>query len=559
MPCAIDEVDGTDVTSEQTRPTSLYPELDEGTLMRFFEALVSGDTGRLAPSRAAEVDQARGLVAPVRVKVPGADGVELDGVLWKQRTGAEQCPGIVMPSPWTGLGWLVYVVQATRFALAGYNVLTYTTRGFGASGGEVEVAGDLDVKDASRALDYLIEQAGATRVGFLGDSYGSGISQLAAAQDERIDAVVALSTWGDLGEAFYENTTRHMAAVQTLLGAAQQAGARLSTSTQRAFGDVLSNQNVEATLKWAAERSPLTYVERINRREVPVYFAHAWHETLFPTNQTLKMFHALTGPKRINLSIGDHSSPEMTGMVGLPNRIWEDAHRWLNHHLKGVENGIGGEGQVISQIMWNKTLESRPTWDAVTGRTERLYLAAAPAGEDDGALTDKPASAWSTVFQTSADTPATVAGAIITTGYAEMAGNPKTYPTGDISHADAGVWTSTPMAVAARLRGIPRLHLTYTPSAGQSTFIAHLFDVAADGSAHIITHAPFTSLDADPGQPVTTDVELQATGYDIPAGHRLMLVLDGTDPFYGDANQPRATLTIASSQDDPSYLDIPLS
>lgn len=330
---------GADVTSanvpseegRQDRLVSLYPELDEALLTRFVEALELGDTRGLAPLRAAEVTAARHQLAFSRVKMPGADGEpQLDGALWKHPTGPPR-PLIVMPSPWTNVGWWIYAVQATLFALEGYNVLAYTTRGFGQSEGEVEVAGPEDIADGSRALGYLIEQSGGafTKAGFLGDSYGSGVSQLVAAHDERVSAVVAMSTWGDLGEAFYENSTRHTAAVQGLFNAAKNA--RLSERTQEIFDDVLAGRNIPETLEWARERSPYTCVDRLNSRSIPVYFAHAWHETLFPNNQTLKMFNALSGPKRIILSIGDHSGPETPGTIGLPNRIWEDAHRWFAH------------------------------------------------------------------------------------------------------------------------------------------------------------------------------------------------------------------------------------
>ncbi|MFF2625211.1 hypothetical protein ACFVUN_05480 [Kitasatospora griseola] len=45
----------------------------------------------------------------------------------------------------------------------------------------------------------------------------------------------------------------------------------------------------------------------------------------------------------------------------------------------------------------------------------------------------------------------------------------------------------------------------------------------------------------------------------MPAGHRLMLVLDTEDPFYGDANEAGGKLTFSSPDSDPSYLDLPLA
>ncbi|MFE5721852.1 CocE/NonD family hydrolase [Streptomyces erythrochromogenes] len=532
-------------------PFSLYPELDATSLGAFVSALESGDVTGLPPARAAEVAEARALAVFTRGKVTGADGDLLDAALWRH-TGAQPRPMIVMPSPWTSLGWLAYAVQATLFAARGYNVIAYSARGFAGSEGQVDVAGPLDVADGSRALDHLIERSTGpvTKIGFLGDSYGSGIGQLVAAHDTRVDAVVALSTWGDLGEAFYENSTRHVAAVKALLMAA--AKARLSPQTQSVFDNVLTGSDVRGTLRWAEVRSPFTHIKELNRRQVPVFFSHAWHETLFPANQTLRMFNELTGPKRLALSIGDHSGPEMSGVLGLPNRIWTDAHRWFDHHLKDIDNGIGDEGQFIGEVMWSKTLEPRPTWPSVTEQLQRLYLA------DGGELGPEAEAGWTATVLCGMDTPATVADKVVESGYAEMAGRPKIYLTEGIDRTVAAVWTAEPAAETVRLRGTPRLRVTYRAANPGSTFVAYLLDTAPDGSAHLVTHAPYSDLESPPDSLISADIELQATAYDVQRGHRLMLVIDARDPFYADANLPRATLAFTSPEATPSYLDLPL-
>ncbi|MFJ9079757.1 alpha/beta fold hydrolase [Streptomyces sp. NPDC102278] len=530
---------------------SLYPELDAHALHAFVTALETGDVTGLSPARAADVVEVRSVAVFSRGKVTGADGDLLDAALWRH-TGSEPRPVIVMPSPWTNLGWLAYAVQGALFAARGYDVLAYTARGFGGSEGQVDVAGPLDVADGSHALDHLVERTAGpvTRIGFLGDSYGSGISQLVAAHDTRVDAVVALSTWGDLGEAFFENSTRHVAAVRALLSAAAQA--RLSPRTRSVFENVLADRDIEGTLRWAERRSPLTHVKELNRRRVPILFAQAWHETLFPGNQSVRMFNELTGPKRLDLSIGDHSGPEASGMLGLPNRIWTDAHRWFDHHLKGLDNGVADEGEVVSEVMWGKGLEPRATWSALTERTRRVHLTGG------GELAHEPEAGWTAGVVCGVDTPATVADAIVTSGHAEMAGRPKVYPTGAIDRGVAAVWAAPPEEETARLRGTPRLRVTYRAANPGSTFVAYLLDSAPDGSAHLVTHAPFSDLDSPPDSLIRADVELQATAYDVPAGHRLLLVIDGRDPFYGDANLPRATLAFTSPEATPSFLDLPL-
>ncbi|MFB7513552.1 CocE/NonD family hydrolase [Streptomyces sp. NPDC056144] len=538
----------------------LYPQLDEAVLTQFVTAL-EGGTSTLSAELAEETNQARGLIQFSRVRVP-VGGAELDAALWTPK-GAGPFPVVVMPAPWANLGWIAYAMQATKLALKDYVVLAYTPRGFGKSTGEVEVVGSADVQDGSSALDFVLANlpgADPSRVGFVGDSYGSGISQLVAAHDPRVRVVGALSTWGSLFEAFRENDTTHVASVAALRGAA--AKARLSERTVWAFDQMEKNETISDELReWANERSPLTYAERLSERHVPVFFSHAWHETLFPVNQTLELFNTLTGPKRLDLAIGDHSSPEMGGLIGLPNRIWADAHRWLDHHLKGAQNGIT-DAEVVSEIMWSKPqapLESHPSWDAAVGLATRLHLTGPAVGATDGGLAEKPQSGWTSVVSTGTDTPATVADAIIKTGYAEMLGKPKVYATGDISRTHAAVWAGEPLTETAKVRGIPRLRLTFQPSAAKATFVAYLFDAAADGNASIVTHAPFTVRGAAPGEPVVADIALQAAGYDVPAGHRLILVVDTQDPFYGDANEAGGKLTFSSPEGAPSYLDLPLA
>ncbi|MEU9037679.1 CocE/NonD family hydrolase [Streptomyces sp. NPDC048352] len=530
---------------------SLYPQLDATALTAYADALESGDLTGLPPARAAEAQVVRAAAVFTRGKVTGACGDLLDAALWRH-TGPRPRAVVVMPSPWTGLGWAAYAVQGAAFAARGYDVLAYTVRGFGRSDGQADFAGPLDVADGRRALDHLLERAAGpvTRIGFLGVSYGAGISQLVAAHDPRVDAVAALSTWGDLGEVLRENSTRRCAAVQALLTAAGRA--RLSPETERALEDVLADRDGEATLRWAQQRSPFGQVKELNRRRVPVFLAHAWHETLFPANQTLRLFDELTGPKRLDLSIGDHGGPESAGLLGLPSPVWTDAHRWFDHHLRGAANGVDAEGEVLAEVMWTRALEPSAGWPDLTREVRRLYLTGG------GGLAGEPEHGWTAGVLCGVDTPAAVADAIVSSGYAEMAGRPRTYRAGEIDSAVTATWVGAPAEETVRVRGIPRLRVTYRAANSGSTFVAYLLDLAPDGSARLITHAPFSDLPSPPDSLIGADIDLQATAYDVPRGHRLLLVAAGRDPFYGDANLPRATLAFTSPEPTPSYLEVPV-
>ncbi|MFE1557070.1 alpha/beta fold hydrolase [Streptomyces sp. NPDC058734] len=558
--------------ADPAAPHSLYPELDATALTAFATALESGDPAGLPPARAADVRAARAAAAFSRGKVTGACGDLLDAALWRH-TGPGPRAALVMPSPWTALGWTAYAVQAAAFAARGYDVLAYTVRGFGRSDGQADFAGPLDVADGRRALDHLLERAAGpvTRIGFLGVSYGADTGLLVAAHDPRVDAVAALSAWGDLGEVLYENATRRAAAVQALLASAGRA--RLSPETERALEDVLAGRNAEGALRWAQQRSPAAHVKEFNRRRVAVFLAHAWHETVFPANQTLGLFRELTGPKRLDLSVGDHGGPESAGLLGLPSPVWTDAHRWLDHHLCGAANGVEEEHEVRSEVMWSRALEPSAALPAPGGTVRRLYLtgSAPPAGSGgpaDGALAGfgglagEPEHGWTAGVLCGVDTPAAAADAVVRSGYAEMAGLPKAYPGGEIGAAAAAsvtaAWAGDPAEETLRVRGVPRLRVTYRAANSGSTFVAYLLDLAPDGSARLITHAPFSDLHSPPDSLIGADIDLQAAAYDVPRGHRLLLVAAARDPLYGDANLPRATLAFTSPEPTPSYLEVPV-
>lgn len=54
------------------------------------------------------------------------------------------------------------------------------------------------------------------------------------------------------------------------------------------------------------------------------------------------------------------------------------------------------------------------------------------------------------------------------------------------------------------------------------------------------------------------DLELFSTAYDVPAGHRLAVVVDTVDPLCIEHNPTGAQLTFSSPAADPGYVSVPL-
>src|SRR3954451_11573748 len=95
---------------------------------------------------------------------------------------------------------------------AGFNVLTWDSRGFGNSGGTVTVdSPDAEARDVSALIDWLAQQPEARldgpsdpRVGMTGVSYAGGIELNAAPRDARIDAIAPIIAWHSLLTSLYK-------------------------------------------------------------------------------------------------------------------------------------------------------------------------------------------------------------------------------------------------------------------------------------------------------------------------------------------------------------------
>lgn len=283
-------------------------------------------------------------------RIPGWDGAQMGAlVLVPQGQGAGPFPLIVMPASWS-LPNLEYLGRATQLASDGYVVVSYTSRGFWDSAGQIDIAGPDTVEDVSAVIDWALAHTPAKpdAIGASGISYGAGISLLAAERDPRIKAVAALSGWADLEASLYSNRTVSQQGVGLLVGAGAltgRAGPDLAQIGARvAQGDY--DGAVQGFLPQAASRSPATDVAALNARGTAVLLGNAFNDGLFPPNQTIAFFNQLRGPKQLLLSQGDHATAELPGALGLPNEIYTATTRWFDRHLKQLRNGVDAEAPV---------------------------------------------------------------------------------------------------------------------------------------------------------------------------------------------------------------------
>jgi predicted acyl esterase len=503
-----------------------------------------------APAIAAPALTASAAVATTGftfVDIKGSDGVVLKANVIAP-SAAGKYPAIIFPSSW-GLNDLEYIAQAKILAADGYVVVSYTPRGWWASGGDIDTAGPKDMADLSGIVDWTIANTSAdpARIGAAGISYGAGLSLLGAAFDKRIRVVAMMSGWTDLVYSLYSDNTRHRQSAD-LLGLAADLVGHPGTELTGKLADFQADRNVAEVQAWAKIRSAATYLDAINANKPAVLIANAWGDSFFPPNQLIDFFGKLTGPKRLELRPGDHAIAELGGIIGLPNDVWTSAHSWFDQYLAG--RTVTAVPPVLVQPD-NAAAETYSAWSGVSTATKRYGLGEIRALDGTGLLGGDPTTGWTKAVPTDLDTTADGGVVLITNGVAAFTGQRPSIWLPTVDRSRAGVWAADRPATTLRVRGAPRVHLNLTGTAAAGTVVAYLYDLDLLGNAKLITHAPVSWLGSAGSR--TVDVALNAAAYDVPAGHSLTLVVDTVDPLYYDENAAGGSITIAGG----SYLDLP--
>jgi ABC-2 type transport system ATP-binding protein len=222
---------------------------------------------------------------------------------------------------------------------AGFNVVTWDPRGFGASGGTVEVdSPDYEARDVSAIITWLAQQPqalldgpGDPRVGMAGGSYGGGIQLDAAAIDPRIDAIVPDIAWNSLLTSLYKEQDIKLgwATELTLLG---EARGRLNPLIGDTYITGLAGAPLSpAEVNFFATRGPGDLVRRIH---VPTMLIQGTVDNLFTLQEAVTNYTILRQdgvPVKMLWFCGGHgiciTNPGDTAL------IQQDTIAWLKRYL----------------------------------------------------------------------------------------------------------------------------------------------------------------------------------------------------------------------------------
>jgi len=189
---------------------------------------------------------------------------------------------------------------------AGYNVLTWDARGFGGSGGQVEIdSKDFEGRDVQALIDYVAKQPEAQldrrndpRLGMSGPSYGGGIQLVTAGIDRRVDAITPTIAWNSLLTALYKEgsvkqgwgSALGVAGQTAVTGgvtspAGPQTGGLNPQINQALVEGAATGRFSEKTVAFFRSRATGPLVERIR---VPTLLLQGTADTVFPLSEAMR-------------------------------------------------------------------------------------------------------------------------------------------------------------------------------------------------------------------------------------------------------------------------------
>lgn len=496
------------------------------------------------------------------IEITTEDGLNLKANIFVPTQLDEKFPAVIFINSWA-LNEYQYIKQAAYLAERGYIVLSYATRGFGGSEGVVDTAGPNDIADYSKAIDFLIDNypVDVNAIGTGGISYGSGISLIGAAQDSRVKAVAALSSWGSLVDSLYGNQSPRLAWGEILTLSGQLTG-NLDDTVPRYWEAIKSHdeRTLSEVIDWALVRSPSEYIDKLNANGTAIYLAKSYGDNLFQPNSLMTLFEQLTTPKYIDLLPGTHGTAEvLPDLLGIgENLVWENVYHWFDLHLKQQPNRLPSDKPINMKVKFSDSTDQFTSLSDTKIATQRYFLHPR-TWFDNGDLEVTPYG----VSQSKDNTLNAWAGTLFTTSIPVLSQLLEQLEVPVYSHIYAasnirGIYYQSPKAVSKmKIRGNPSVSLYVQPHAEQAQLVAYLYDMNALGTAKLITHGVYTLPKAKVGEVIKLDIEMTTTAYDVPQGHRVVLALDTQDPQYKKPNRRAYYIDIEYGNGRESELTIP--
>lgn len=429
----------------------------------------------------------------------------------------------------------------------GYAFAAVELSGTAGSTGCWDFMGPQEVASTAAAVEFLGTQEWSNgKVGMIGKSYDA-MTQIMAASErpEHLATIVPVAPLTHAYAGIYMNGVPYLgwypataASYQFLIPLGEPPLA--TPERQEAYAKRLAAQpGCAADNMVGAHASVGDYDDYYKARDfresakevdIPVFFQQGFLDRNVKADNAFPYVNDLAGPKMVWLGQWYHDYANAT-WAGRDD-MYLQLHRWFDHWLKGVENGIEADLGIHVQ-------DSEGRW-----RREAAW---------------PPADAVPTTF-------ALDAGSFFDDG------SPAKSAPGRLPLPDAGealVWSSGPLASTLHVAGPAEFALNVSSSGPKGQVVAMLYDCAADDCALVARGAlDLTNRNGlEKGEPLTPGAvypawfALQPNDHVFAAGREVVVVLEGSD---GDWFTPEGaghtvtvvdgTLTLPTIERDAFYL-----
>ncbi|MDQ2782237.1 MAG: CocE/NonD family hydrolase [Actinomycetota bacterium] len=549
----------------------------------------------LTPGQVAHADEApsvgptgavteQAATVPVRAE-PDGTPVTLDTSTFTPGTAGRH-PALLLAHGFGG-SKADLTTRARDLAALGYVVVTWSARGFGASGGRIHLDDpDFEVADARKLVDglasrsdVLLDGTGDPRLGVVGGSYGGALALMLGATDKRVDTVVASITWNDLAEAFFPQNastgappaspadvaptsapgpfkqlwaSTFFGSVNSARGqAASTSGSTGSTASPSATATTAptgatpqtspvcgrfdptvcrlflataeSGQPSQDLIGLLRSHSPKPLLQNLTQ---PTYLIQGMADTLFGLDQADATSRALSAqgtPVAVRWMDGGHDGTSSTATAD------EDSARtWLAHYLSGPRPEVG-DAMPVPAFVYAAPIPRRQTVAPLLQSTRYV-------GSATSTLLPLNAEPARPVLTPPGGEPSSITAV---PGAGALAALPAAYQLAALP-GQSTAFDSPPLDARTQVVGAPRVRLTVTSTAPSVTLYLSLWQVSG-GTATLPRRlvAPLT-VATTPGSPTTIDAALPAATWTFESGAVVRLLVTSTDSAYAGPRVARA-------------------
>ena len=301
------------------------------------------------------------------------DGTKLVYTLFMPDNAAatHRVPAVLRTHGWGGSRETTPTGFVKQLLDNGYAVLTWDSRGFGQSGGTVEIdSPDYEARDASALIDVLAsdpriaKKGGDPRIGMSGGSYAGGIQWVTAAIDHRVDAIAPEISWHNLLQSLYPETVvktgwgtlLYAAGLTSVTGgldprnpADPQTG-NYDPAIHQAFVEgSTTGQFSQGTQDFFAHRGPDYLLGKVT---APTFIIQGTIDVLFPPSQGAKNYASMKRlhpkqPLKMQWYCSGHGtcSPFNSGSAGYTGNA---IVKWFDRYVKGRSLNTGPKFEYIT-------------------------------------------------------------------------------------------------------------------------------------------------------------------------------------------------------------------